>query len=73
MITLVDTKNSGIDIRKWLGSWLEIIAEGDVRMKGWVFEHRVGERMKIHDIDRFSRSAKGSSGSRSGVDTGMSW
>ena len=42
MLTLVDAEGSVIEIRKWVGRWMEIMVEDEGRTKGWVFQHREG-------------------------------
>ena len=34
MLPLVDTKKSGIEVRKWVGRWLEVLVEEDTRLEG---------------------------------------
>ena len=51
MLPLVDTTYLVIEIRKWVGRWLEILVEGDTRMEGWIFQHKGREQMNIHDMD----------------------
>ena len=45
----MNTADLGIDIRKWVGRWLDIIVEVDGRMEVWIIQHIGGERMMIQD------------------------
>ena len=45
----MNTTDLGIDIRKWVGRWLEIIVEVDGRMEVWIIQHIGGECMMIQD------------------------
>ena len=51
MLPLADTTESGIEIKKWVERLLEILMEGYERIEIWVLQHRVIERMNIHDMD----------------------
>ena len=37
MVPLVDETNSGIEVRIWVGIWMEVIVGADERIEGWVF------------------------------------
>ena len=52
MLPLVDVTGSGIENRKWVGRWLEILVGGEGIIEGWMFQHREGDRMKISDMDK---------------------
>ena len=47
MLPLVDTTESGIEVRKWVGRWLELLVEEDGWLEGWVFQREGGERLMI--------------------------
>ena len=51
MLPLVDTTELGIEVRKWVGRWLEVLVEEDGRLKGWVFQREGEERQIIQDLD----------------------
>ena len=51
MLPLVDITESVIEVRKWVGGWLEMLLEEDVRLEGWVFQREGGERLIIQDLD----------------------
>ena len=57
MLPLVDTTYLVIEIRKWVGRWLEILVEGDTRMEGWIFQHKGRGQMNIHDMDEGFKEA----------------
>ena len=37
MLPLVDTTELGIEVRKWVGRWLDVIVEMDGQLEGWFF------------------------------------
>ena len=51
MLPLVEVTGLGIEIRKWVGRWLEIMVEEEEKTEGWVFQNNVGDRMNISDMD----------------------
>ena len=52
ILTLVDTTGLGIEIRRWVGRWLEIMVEEEGRTEDWMFQNREGNRVKISDMDK---------------------
>ena len=42
---------SGIEVRKRVGIWLEVLVEQYGRLEGWVFQGEVGEILIIKDLD----------------------
>ena len=51
MLSLVDITESGIEVSKWLGRWLEVLVEEDLKLKVWVLQREVGEMLMIQDLD----------------------
>ena len=49
MLPLLDITESGIEVRKRVGIWLEVLVEEDGKLEGWVFQIEGGERLRIHD------------------------
>ena len=50
MLPLVDTTESGIEVRKWVGRWSEVLVEQDGRLEGWMLQGKEGERLRIQDL-----------------------
>ena len=51
MMPLVVVIGLGIEIRKWVGRWMEILVEKKGRTKGCMFQHREGDWMNISDME----------------------
>ena len=51
MLPLVEVTGLGIEIRKWVGRWLEIMVEEEEKTEGWLFQNNVGDRININDMD----------------------
>ena len=47
MLPLVDIKELGIEVRRWVGIWIEVSMEGYRLLEGWLFQRDKGERMGI--------------------------
>ena len=52
MLPMLDDKNLGIQVKRWVGRWLEVIVGEDKRLEGWVFQREKGEGIKIQDLDK---------------------
>ena len=52
MLPLVDVTDSGIEIIKWVGRWLDIMVEDGGITERWVFHHGDGEQKKIRNIEK---------------------
>ena len=44
-------KNSGIEVRIWVGRWLEVIVGDNKRLEGLLLQRDKGESMGIKDLD----------------------
>ena len=53
MLPLVDITESGIEVRKWVGRWLEVLVEQHGRFEGWVFQGKGRERTRIQEYEGF--------------------
>ena len=51
MLSLVDITESGIEVSKWLGRWLEVLVEEDLKLEVWVLQREGGEMLMIQDLD----------------------
>ena len=51
MVPLVHENNSGIEVRIWVGRWLEVIVGEDKRIEGWVFQRDKEKMMGVQDLD----------------------
>ena len=52
MLPLVDVTDSGIEMIKWVGRWLDIMVEDGGITEIWVFHHGDGEQKKIRNIEK---------------------
>ena len=51
MLTLLDVKESGIEISKWMGRLLKILVEEYVKTEVYVLHHIDSEQKKMSDIN----------------------
>ena len=51
MVPLVDEIDSGIEVMRWVGIFMEVVVEEDERLGDWVFQRNERERMEIQDLD----------------------
>ena len=51
MVPLVDEKDYGIQVSRWVGRWLEVILVKDERLEGWELQIEQWERIGIQDLD----------------------
>ena len=51
MMPLVDETESGVEVKRWVGIFLEVVMEEDKRLEGWVCHGNEGYRMGIQDLD----------------------
>ena len=70
MLTFVDVAGLGIEIRKWVGIWMEILVEEEGITEGWVLQHKEGglEEYQIHGRGFLAGVEEGTFG-RSRADT----
>ena len=51
MVPLVEEIDSGVEVKRWVGIFLEVVMEEDKRLEGWVCHGNEGYRMGIQDLD----------------------
>ena len=51
MFPLIYITESGIELRKWVGIWLDLLVEQDGQLEGWFLQREGGERLRIQDLD----------------------
>ena len=42
MLQLLDIIELGIEVRRWVVIWMEVLKEEDIRLEGWVFQRQGG-------------------------------
>ena len=72
MFPLVEITELVIEVRKWVGRWLEVLVKQDGRLEGLVFQIEEGERLMVLDLNEgFQEGLREVAGWRRGIDTGM--
>ena len=70
MVPLVDEKDYGIQVSRWVGRWLEVIVVKDERLEGWVLQIEQWERIGIQDLDEEFQQEKDTGLIMGGLDVG---
>ena len=57
MLALVDITDSVIEIRTWVGRWIEVLVEKDNSLEIWVFQKEGVERMGVQYLEEYFHDA----------------